>query len=220
MKKALSLLVLSCGLLVLGCQKESILEERKSQIDVSTEEMPGTKYVNNPESYLEGEPKISEVQQAAIKWAELEPERIAKWRKQAANKALLPRLSIGIDRNTTDLWHWETGSTTKCEDDILRKGDSSIEWGVSFSWELGDLIWNETQTSIDVRSNLAVQMRRSILDEVTKLYFERLRIKIELNDLSIEESKKRLEKELKIKEITASIDALTGGFFSSQIHGS
>jgi len=55
------------------------------------------------------------------------------------------------------------------------------------------------------------------LDEVTKLYFERIRVKMELDDLRLEDRKKRSEKELKIAELTASIDALTGGYFSKNI---
>lgn len=62
-----------------------------------------------------------------------------------------------------------------------------------------------------------VQLRDDILDEVTKLYFERLRVKMELDNLSIEDRKKRFEKELKLQELTASIDALTGGYFSRQV---
>ncbi|MBU1727372.1 MAG: hypothetical protein KJ880_07065 [Candidatus Omnitrophica bacterium] len=169
------------------------------------------------EVYSRREPKINEVQQAAIKYAEVEPEKIQQWRTKAAKKALLPRLSIGIDRNTTDLWHWEGGSTTKSEDDVLRKGNDSVDWDVSLSWELGELIWNNDQTSIDTRSRLMVQLRDDILDEVTKLYFERLRQKAEFDNLPIEDRRKRFEKGLRIEELTASIDALTGGYFSRQL---
>ena len=113
---------------------------------------------NNPAtSYVQKEPSIKEVQQAAIKYAEVEPEKIAQWRKRAAIKAVLPQVSAGIDRNTSDLWHWESGSTTKADDDVLRKGDDSLGWDVRVSWDLGELIWNEDQTSIDVRSKLMVQ---------------------------------------------------------------
>jgi len=79
------------------------------------------------------------------------------------------------------------------------------------------LIWNDDQTNIDVRSKLMVQLRDDILDEVTKLYFERIRLKMEINNLPIEDNKKRCEKELKLQELTASLDALTGGYFSQQL---
>ncbi len=169
------------------------------------------------ELYYKDEPKISEVQKAAIKYAEVEPGKIIKWRQQAGKKALLPQVSIGIDRNTADLWHWEGGSTTKIDDDILRKGKDSVEWDVSLSWDLSELIWNNDQTSIDVRSRLMVELRDDILDEVTKLYFERIRVKMEMDNLTIEERKKRFERELKLEELTASLDALTGGYFSAHL---
>lgn len=169
--------------------------------------------------YYQDEPAISAVQQAAIKYAEVEPEKIMQWRKQAQKKAWLPSVSMGIDRNTTDLWHWEGGSTTKVDDDTLRRGRDSVEWDLTFTWDLGELIWNDDQTSIDVRSRLLVQLRDDVLDEVTKLYFERLRVKMELDNLSIEDRKKRFEKELRLQEITAYLDGLTGGYFSKSKTG-
>jgi hypothetical protein len=55
------------------------------------------------------------------------------------------------------------------------------------------------------------------MDEVTKLYFERIRVKMEINNASIEDTRKIQEKELKLQELTASLDALTGGYFSSRL---
>jgi len=168
------------------------------------------------QEYLKDEPEIRCVQQAAIKYAEVGPEKISQWRKSAAKKALLPQVSIGLDRNSSDLWHWETGSTTKNDDDTLRHGQDSIDWDVALSWDLSDLIWNEAQTSIDVRSKLMVELRDDILDEVNKLYFERLRVKSELDNLPIEDRNKRFDKELKLEELTASLDSLTAGYYSEQ----
>ncbi|MFH1198588.1 MAG: hypothetical protein V1650_00255 [Candidatus Omnitrophota bacterium] len=163
-------------------------------------------------------PTIREVQQAAIKYAEVDPNKIKRWRKQAASKAWLPEVTASVDRDTSDLWHWESGSTAKADDDTLRKGNSSIGWDVSVSWDLGDVIFNDDQTSIDVRSRLMVQLRDDILDEVNKLYFERLRVRMELNNLAIEDGKKRAEKELRLQELAASLDALTGGYFSQRMN--
>jgi hypothetical protein len=167
--------------------------------------------------YSINEPAIKEVQQAAISYAEVQPEKILAWRRQARNKAFLPQVSISANRDTGDLWHWESGSTTKASDDELRRGKDSLDCGITVSWDLGEIIWSNDQVSIDNRSRLMVELREDVLDEVTKLYFERLRRKMELNSLKIEEVRKRLDKELGIQELTAQIDALTGGYFSSHI---
>lgn len=167
--------------------------------------------------YYKDEPAINEVQQAAIQYAEVAPEKIKLWREKAAKKAFLPKVTVGINRDTSDLWHWESGSTTKTGDDILVRGRETLGWDVALSWDLGELVWNDDQTSIDVRSRLMVQLRDDVLDEVTKLYFERIRVKMELDNLSIEDRKKRFEKKLRLQELTAYLDGLTGGYFSSQI---
>ncbi len=164
--------------------------------------------------YFKDEPEIEDVQEQAVRYAEVEPEKIINWRKLAAKRSILPKVSVGIGRNVTDLWHWEGGSSTVCGDDRLVRGQDALEWDLSLSWDLSELIWSSDQTSIDVRSRLTVQLREDILDEVTKLYFERIRIKMELDNLSIEDRNKRLGKELKLRELTASLDALTGGYYS------
>jgi len=160
------------------------------------------------------EPTISQVQRAAIRYAEVEPEKIISWRKQAAHKAWLPEFSVGLNNDISDFRHWEGGSTTRENDDLLRKGKQALEWDVSLQWDLGELLWNPDQTSIDTRSRLMVELRNDIVDQVTKLYFERLKVKAELEGCRPEEDKKRREKELRLMELTAYIDGLTGGYFS------
>ena len=167
--------------------------------------------------YLKYEPRIIEVQKAAIRYAEVSSEKISQWRKKAAIKALLPQVSAGLDSNSTDLWHWETGSTTKNDDDSLRRGKKSLDWDIALSWDLSDLIWSEAQTSIDVRSKLMVELRDDILDQVNKLYYERLRLRSELDNLGIEDRGKRFDKQLRLAELTASLDSLTDGYYSEQL---
>lgn len=164
--------------------------------------------------YTGKEPSIEQVQKAAIKYAEVEPGKIKKWRKQAAGKAVLPKISASVSRDTSDLWHWEGGSTTKTGDDVLVRGKEVLGWDVTVSWDLSEIIWNNDQTNIDVRSRLMVQLRDDILDEVTKLYFERLRVKMELDNIAIEDRKKLADKQIRLQELTALLDGLTGGYFS------
>jgi len=175
--------------------------------------------------YSRNEPKIGEIQKAAVRYAQVEPEKIKEWRRLAAKRALLPNLSVGIDRDnnrttSSSIWGiYGNGSTPGRyyigPDDQTRYKNKN--YSISLTWELGDLIYSDAQTSIDARSRLTTQLRGDILDEVTKLYFERLRVKVELDNLSIEDKKKRFEKELKLQELTASLDGLTGGYFSQHL---
>jgi len=164
-------------------------------------------------SSFEGEPNISDVQKAAIEYAEVHPNKIREWRKSANRKALLPSVSVGFDRYVTDYWHWDSGTNP----DTLQKGKDAVSWDVTMSWNMGELIWNNDQTSIDTRSKLMVELRDDVMNEVTRTYFERRRLQIEMlvsppNDLKI-----GLEKELRLQELTADIDGLTGGYFSAQV---
>jgi len=60
-------------------------------------------------------------------------------------------------------------------------------------------------------------LRNDILDQVNKFYFEHLRVRMELDSLNVEETKKRFEKELKLQELASSLDSLTAGYYSEQL---
>jgi len=162
---------------------------------------------------FEDEPAISDIQEAAIKYAEVHPDKIKEWRSAAEKKALLPNVSVGLDRYITDYWHWDSGTNP----DTLQKGKDAVIWDISMSWDLGDLIWSSDQTSIDTRSKLMVELRDDIMNEVTRTYFERRRLQIDLFASPPKDLKLSLEKELRLQELTADIDALTGNYFSGHL---
>jgi hypothetical protein len=163
------------------------------------------------------EPGIGQVQEAAIRLAEVQPEKIQHWRRQAHLRALLPSFDIDFDRDR-DTFVTSIGSTTNpAFDRIVQADDPSRSLGFSLTWDLADLIWSSDQTSIDARSRLMVQLRDDILDEVTRHYYERRRLQIALMTEPPATPKERLDKELRIEELTALIDGLTGGWFSAQV---
>jgi hypothetical protein len=174
-----------------------------------------------------GEPTINDVQREAIHYAEVDPQKISLWRAQAARRAILPKFTVGYDRDnnkTVGNSIWGTYGTAASTGKYYCGPDDETDyddegWSVSLSWDLGDLVWSEAQTSIDNRSKLMVQLRDDILDEVNKVYFERLRVKLELDNLALEERGKRAEKELRLRELTATLDGLTGGYFSHSVTG-
>ena len=161
---------------------------------------------------FEQEPTIRDVQRLAIDYAEVSPDKIKQWRSGAQRRAILPTLSVGLDRSATDYLHWDTGPNP----DKLMKGRDFMDWDLTLSWDLGDIIWNPDQTSIDSRSKLMVELREDLMDQVTRLYFERRRLQMEMVSASADQAL-RIDQEMRLAELTALIDALTGGQFSERI---
>jgi photosystem II stability/assembly factor-like uncharacterized protein len=162
-------------------------------------------------SIFADEPSIGEIQKAAISYAEVYPEKIERWRKAAAKRAWLPDLRVSYDEDWQSSGYFYSG--TYRDDDITRGDD----WSVSLTWKLGDLIWNDDQTSIDTRSRLMVQLRDDVLNEVTRLYFERRRLQIKMLHSPSKEIMDKVEKKLRLQELTADIDALTGFYLSRRL---
>lgn len=176
---------------------------------------------------FDAEPSIVEVQKMAIAYAEVSPKKIETWRNAARWKAVMPKLSVDFGQDRDDNIELYT-SATNCYS-YVGPEERSDGWDVGLQWDLSDLVWNEAQTSIDVRSKLMVQLRNEILQEVTRLYFERKRI---LTGAGMKGTGKgrgkgkegmehgawsEEEREIRVQELTAHIDAFTGGKFSEAI---
>ncbi len=164
------------------------------------------------------EPTIQRVHDMAIHYAEVSPDKILRWRALAQKRPWYPKVTIsadgGQDRTISDSVY---GSSSGGGQHYVGPDDKSygndLGWDVSMSWDLADVIWSDAQTSIDSRAKLMVELRDDILDQVTRLYFERRRVQMELTSEELDEWM-FMEKEMRIEELTALIDALTGGEFS------
>lgn len=170
------------------------------------------------------DPSINEVHQMAIDYAEVSHEKIKIWRRQARQKAWLPGLKIGVDGDrdwsrSDSLWGSYSGGGQHYIGPDDKTYGEDFGWDASFSWDLSDLVWSTDQTTIDSRSKMMVELRGDLLNEITRLYFERRRNQIELALNNTTDWRLRIEGEMRITELTALIDALTGGEFSKKIVG-
>lgn len=158
------------------------------------------------------EPTIREVQKAAIRYAEVMPEKIRGWRVLAQVRNLIPRFTVSLDRDTDSTI---TSSTTQGVTRFAvgpKRSSYSLDYGLT--WDFANLLWDSAQTSIDTRSRLMVQLRQDTLEEVTRLYFERLRLQAEFQANPTDDPVLIRERSLRIEELTAQLDAHTGGLYS------
>lgn len=161
---------------------------------------------------FETEPTIEQLHRAAIEYAEVSPAKIKVWRSKAAKRAWLPTLSAGYDRSKSDTYEIYTTASTNYV--VTGPVDRTDGWDVNLSWDLGDWIYNEHQTSIDVRSRLMVQLRNDILEDLDRLYFERKRLQNKLTGVPGSQDASFEDLMIRIDELTARIDSLTGGYLS------
>ncbi|MFH1519911.1 MAG: hypothetical protein ABIE75_05020 [Candidatus Omnitrophota bacterium] len=162
-------------------------------------------FQDNLEIVLEGEPSAEEIQETALYYNEVHPDKIRQWKQGLKYRALFPEVSLDFDKTVTTA----LGATY----DRVQIGPQ--DWGVNLKWNVGDLLWNSYQDDVDTRARLNTQLRLDILDEINRVYFERLRLKreIDTSNLSVDDL---FKKKLRLAELTAIIDGYTGGYLSQQ----
>ena len=164
---------------------------------------------------LKQEPSIKEVHRAALKFYNAEPETIASMRTRAAWKSILPDVHVRYRQSGNDVninkYDFIQGIPNR---DFILGQDKSLgnvnEVQVSGSWSLSRLMFNPEV--LDVASLAALQ--EGVLKEVTRLYYTRRRLQIDLILSNPKDPGTRLSKELRIEQLTATLDALTNNLLS------
>ncbi len=127
-------------------------------------------------------------------------------------------MSLGSSVNDDENIDLDRGGTNDADKFIQGPNEKSFDWSVGLNWNLGEIIWNDDQTSIDTRSRLMVQLRDDVLNEITHLYYERRRLQVEMALASVSDLSVQIEKQIRLEELTAGMDALTGGYFSKRLN--
>ncbi len=161
------------------------------------------------------EPSVQEVQERAMRYAEIHPELIDAWRRRSSYSAILPQLRVTYRRNVEedtrlieqpgnpDRWQWDW--------------DDDHQVTTVARWDLDDLIFNTDELRVSSESVRLVRLREGVLNQVTKLYFERRRLQIERDLAPTHDVAAAVRREMRLHELTAQIDAMTGGWFSEQL---
>ncbi|MBI1944345.1 MAG: DUF655 domain-containing protein [Deltaproteobacteria bacterium] len=194
------------GLLRVGSAEQVVVQEGK----VVSKEV-----VRKVLMRFAAEPTIREVQERAVAWVQVHPEVADSWRTRARFNALAPRLTTtGQGTLDDDLRVVEqTG-----EADVQAKTNNSTgRLTVGVTWELDRLIFEPQEMAVAREVVRTANLRDRLLEEVTRRYFERRRLQVDLELAPPTDLADRVRKELRLMELTADIDAFTGGWFSDKL---
>lgn len=162
-------------------------------------------------SQLKQEPSVVEAQTAALRFFNIDPGAVASMRQRAALKGLMPRLDARYRVNQSDM-DADTMNLNVNQDApfLFDSAQGKVqELQLGLSWNLPSLIFNAEV--LDVGS-LAV-LQEGVLKEVTRLYYTRRRLQIDLILNPPNDPRSELTKQLRIEELTSTLNAMTGNIF-------
>lgn len=163
----------------------------------------------------ENEPTIREVQEAAGRFAEVHPERMRSWRTRSRLAALAPGFRAEYRYvNEFDQRLKTGGDAADTQQDDFGTQHRPL---ARVDWELDRLVFNPDELRVSNEIVDLVRLRESVLDQVTKIYYERRRLQVDLDLTPPKDIAGRVRKELRLQELVADLDSLTGGYFSKKL---
>lgn len=175
---------------------------------------------------FDAEPNVNQVQRAALDYAQLHPEIFDNMRSRTRTRGLLPQVTIRVTQDSDDVNRGVTSFSLDDTNRSLAEKVSATETKYELlqltgqaRWELGDLVFSRNEPAVVRENRFAAKERQKLLQLVTQLYFERRRAQLDLLLSPPAEAGARALAELKIAQLTAELDALSGGRFSRMITG-
>jgi hypothetical protein len=159
------------------------------------------------------DPPVAEVQRAAAQHDGVDPDRLRAWVARPRSAHWLPRLSIDASRTERDTR--VVGVTGTVESDYLRVTPST-QIGVRLSWDLDQLVFSRDEPAAAWTASRLIDRREERVRRATRLYFQRRVLQTRLALDPPRDVAARAERENQLAELTAELDAITGGLFSGR----
>lgn len=180
-------------------------------------EVVSSEVVKRVLSKFAGEPTIREVQKAALDYAHAHPDIVDSWRWRSRTAALLPQFRTRFDYEIDDDRRTRTNTEATEAVVVTEDNDVGYELQVQGTWDLNRLLFDPQELAVAREGVRLANLRDRVLDEVTRRYYDRRRLQVDLELSPPRDLGDRIKKELRVQELTADLDSLTGGWFSKQL---
>lgn len=176
---------------------------------------------------FDSEPTIQQVQGWSNDYADMNPGQVDKWLRASKAFAALPELTLEYELK--DGWDQDffyvngDGIALNNPDDeplpVLEDAgrDQDSKYKVRAKWNLNELVMSSERIRVINEAQDIVKLRDKLLSEVTRTYFERRRLQVEMLLKPKSDTLGQVKDQLSLLEKTANIDALTGGAFSAAL---
>jgi hypothetical protein len=200
---------------------DSPTPRRSFRLVADNTEVPVTHEPHPIEMTLPPDPEadcLTAARTKAVSLAMVEPDRARSYVDRARHAAWLPELRLRVDRRfgrseSLDVPSTSTATTSPLGVDTV----DDVRYEARVTWDLARLVFSNDELAAQAQTMHMAEMRRDIEVTVSRLYFERRRLRTErLTTGTLERS---LRRDLRVREIEAELDALSAGGFSECIAG-
>jgi hypothetical protein len=200
------------------------LDNLRSQVGV---DLPMVKVSNQKRQFnsadevlaeFEGEPDVRAVQAMAMAYTKTSPELVEGWLVASKAAYALPKVQLGYqkDIDLNEGFSYELDADGELEATLDDADvDNNDRYVVKLEWRLDKLVMSSERIRVINEAQDIVKLRDKVLDEVTRVYFDRRRLQVETLLSPPGDVRAQIKDELRLQELTANLDAYTGGGFSA-----
>ena len=172
------------------------------------------------------EPTIRQVQVWANQHAQTSPHQVQRWLRQSRSFAGLPQVQLEIQLRDDwnqgfDYLNADGAELVPSEEPFAVRTDADQGQVQTLKarlvWDLDKLVMSAERIRVIREAQDVAKLRDDVLSEVTRVYFERRRLQVEGLLAPHGDLAARVRHELRLRELTASLDALTGGAFARSL---
>lgn len=157
----------------------------------------------------DAEPSLASLRHAALRFADLERAPEIEWTRRSRIAALLPDLSLRVDRALARDADLSRASSGTQRIDLGTDEDTALQ--ARAVWRLDRLLFDDVELRIYQVARQRQHQRTELLLQVTRMYYQRQRLL--LGHTGGNRKQSSAERALAIEELTDQLDALTGGYY-------
>jgi hypothetical protein len=161
------------------------------------------------------DPPVEALREAATQLALAEPARAASLVSRARLAGWLPEVRLRGDRRLARAESVDLGPTLATPlAPVGIDSDNDVRYEARLTWDLSRIVFNPDEIGAHIQALRTADARREVESLVIKLYFERRRLKTDALAADAQDVAAGMRLEVRIAEIEAELDALTGGAFT------